>query len=37
MTRRYVRFALLALALLLATGFGYGAYLLSRLVPIGTA
>jgi CubicO group peptidase (beta-lactamase class C family) len=37
MTRRSVRFALLALALLLATGLGYGAYLLSRLVPIGTA
>lgn len=28
---------MLAFALLLATGFGYGAYLLSRLVPIGTA
>jgi len=37
MTRRYVSFALLALALLLATGLGYGAYLLSHLVPIGTA
>jgi CubicO group peptidase (beta-lactamase class C family) len=37
MTRRHNRFALLALALLLATGLGYGAYLLSRLVPIGTA
>ena len=28
---------MLAIALLLATGLGYGAYLLSRLVPIGTA
>jgi len=37
MIRRHVRFALLALVVLFATGLGYGAYLLSRLVPIGTA
>jgi len=37
MTRRHLRFALLALALLIGTGLGYGAYLLSHLVPIGTA
>src|SRR5262245_23333457 len=37
MTRRHVRLALLALALLTGTGLGYGAYLLSQLAPIGTA
>ena len=35
--RRLLTFALLALALLAATGLGYGTYLLSRLAPIGTA
>jgi len=37
MTGRYVRFVLVGVALVVATGLGYGAYLLSRLVPIGTA
>ena len=37
MTRRHVGLVLFGLALILATGLGYGAYLLSRLVPIGTA
>ena len=37
MTRRHIRLVFLGLALLLATGLGYGAYLLSRLAPIGTA
>ena len=35
--RRRVKFALLSLAVVLTTGFGYGAYLLSQMVPIGTA
>jgi CubicO group peptidase (beta-lactamase class C family) len=35
--RRRAKFALLSLAVLLITGLGYGAYLLSRLAPIGTA
>jgi len=34
---RPIKFALLGLAVLLATGLSYGAYLLSRLAPIGTA
>ena len=37
MTRRHIRFVFLGLALCAATGLGYGAYLLSHLVPIGTA
>jgi hypothetical protein len=35
--RRRAKFALLSLAVLLTTGLGYSAYLLSRLAPIGTA
>lgn len=34
---RPVKFALLGVALLLVTGLGYGAYLLSQLAPIGAA
>lgn len=34
---RPVKFALLGLAVLLATAIGYGVYLLARLAPIGTA
>ena len=34
---RSLKFALLSLALLLATGLGYGVYLLANLAPIGAA
>ena len=35
--RRFLKFALLSLAVLLATGLGYGFYLLGNLAPIGAA